>query len=212
MKRILCCAVLGGLLVWLAGCASFNALSGGSVPIGDVDGNVYYSTRATTPARVTVELRDASGELLQQKVSGPDGYFFFSNVPVGVVEVIASEGALSGQVRFNRNPNEHARLALTVAEVNMNVAKLNVRSAKPEEPDGSVTLEEDEENLFTVEAEDAGSQIIPDVPVSWAVIGGLGDIAPEGTFEAKKTGDGELIVQHDGVSKHVPLHVNPKDK
>ena len=211
MTRVICCAILGGVLIWLAGCASFSALSGGSVPIGDIDGNVYLNTRATASAGIPVALRDASGALLQQKVSGPDGYFFFTNVPVGIVAVIAGEGTLSGQVRFNRNPNEHARLALTIAEVNPNVVKLKVHSAKPAEPDGSVILEEDEEDLFTVEGEDAESQVIPNVPVSWAVIGGIGDIAPEGNFKAKKSGDGELIVQHDGVYKSVVLHVKPKD-
>jgi hypothetical protein len=210
MKRLVCCTILGGLLFWLAGCASFSALSGGSVPIGDIDGNVYLSTRATTPVRVPVELRSASGELLQQTTSNAEGYFVFRSVPVGVVEVIASHDALSGQVRFSRNPNEHARLALTIAEVNPNVVKLNVHSAKPEEPDGSVSLEEDEEDHFTVEGEDADSQVIPGIPVSWAVIGGIGDIAPDGQFLAESSGDGELVVQHDGVSKQIPLNVKPK--
>jgi len=212
MKRVVCCAILAGVLIWLAGCSSFSALSGGSVPIGDIDGNVYLNTRATPPVRVPVELRSASGQLLQQTTSNAEGYFVFLDVPTGMVEVIAGQDALSGQVRFNRNPNEHARLALTIAEVNPNVVKLNVHSAKPEDPDGSVSLEEDENDLFTVEGEDADSQAIPDLPVSWAVIGGLGDIAPDGQFQAKYAGDGGLVVQHDGVSKHIQLHVKPKDQ
>jgi len=212
MKRAVCCGLLGCLLIWLAGCTSFSALSGGSVPIGDIDGNVYLNTRTATAPLVPIELRDASGDLLQQTVSGPDGYFYFQNVPVGMLEVIAGDEAINGRVRFNRNPHEHARLALTVAEVNNAIAQLNVHSAKPAEPDGSVSLEKNEETLFTVEAKDADSQIIPDVPVSWAVIGGLGDITPDGTFKANKVGDGELIVQHYGVNKHVQLHVKPKDK
>lgn len=115
-------------------------------------------------------------------------------------------------MRFSRNPHEHARLALTVAEVNPNVKKMKLHSAKPKEPDGSVSLEEEEENLFTPEAQDEGDQVIPDVPVSWAVIGGIGDIAPEGKFKAKKSGNGALIVQHSGAKKSVVLRVKPKDK
>lgn len=95
IKRAVCWAIVGGLLIWLAGCATYSALSGGSVPIGDIDGNVYQSTRATA-AGIPVELYAASGQLLQRTVSGPGGYFSFTDVPVGVVTVVAGEGAHRG--------------------------------------------------------------------------------------------------------------------
>lgn len=210
MKRVVCCAILASLLFWLAGCSSFSALSGGSIPIGDIDGNVYLNTRATTPVLVPVELRSASGELLQQTTSNAEGFFSFRDVPQGIVEVFANQGALSGKVRFNRQSNVHARLTLMVAEVNPSVVKLNVHSAKPEDQDGDIDLDEDEDDLFTIAGEDMDGQAIPNVPVSWAVLGGIGEVSPDGVFIAQRVGDGELIVQHNGVSKHILLHVKPK--
>jgi len=210
MMRTAAGVMLALVLLWAAGCTSFSSLSGGSVPIGDIDGAVYYSTRGTqTLARVPVLLRDGTGHVLQATVSDTQGQFAFSNVPSGDVEVISTQGALSGQVHFTMQEGVHARVVLMIAAVDHNVVKLKIQSAKPGGPDGSIDLDEEENNLFTVMGEDANGHPIPNLPVSWVVVGDIGEVSPDGHFNAKKEGDGELIVQHNGVDERVKIRVHP---
>jgi hypothetical protein len=209
MMRAAVGAVLGFVLVWLAGCTS--SLTGGSVPVGMIDGTVNTSTRGTQPlARVPVVLRDGSGQVLQTTLSTGKGQFAFANVPPGELEVTCTQGEQSGQVGFSLLEGVHARVVLMVAPVNMNVVKLKVQGSKPAAPDGSVDLDKDEEDFFTVQGEDAAGQTIPNLPVNWAVVGGIGDISPDGNFSAQNVGEGELIVQHDGVKQKVRIRVNSR--
>jgi len=206
MMRAAPAMLLGFVLILLAGCIS--GLSGGSVPIGIIDGTVYTPTRALqTLPRAAVVLRNADGQVLQTTISDAKGRFAFNNVPYGDVEVASSQGTLHGCIGFTLQEGVHVRVALTVAAVNANVVKLNVHGSKPEEPDGSVDLDEDEEDSFTVEGEDSNGQKIVNLPVSWAVIGDIGAISPEGLFSATRPGNGELIVQHDEVNLHILVRV-----
>lgn|GEM_PF-1387087 len=212
MKRLAAGILLGFVFVWLTGCTS--SLTGGSVPTGIIDGTVNADTRGTEPARVSltrvpVVLRDGAGQVLQTTISNAKGEFAFNNVAPGMVEVISTQDSRRGEVRFTMREGAHARVTLLIAKVNPSVVKLNIHSLKPASPDGSIELDEDEDDVFTVNGEDENGQAILNLPVSWVVIGGIGDITPDGNFNAQRVGQGELIVQHDGVQQIIQIRVNP---
>lgn len=209
--RLLMLVGLGSLLLWLAGCGGgVSFLSGGSVPIGDVGGTVYTRARSATDtplANATVELHGPNGELVQTTQCDAQGRFLFADVPNGKISLISTSGTDSAQMDVVHTPSKPIQASLLLAAVNPNVTKLNVHGPQPPAPDQPVDVIQGTDASFTVDGEDVNGQIITDVPASWAIVGDIGDVSPEGKFHGKHLGDGDLLVQHGTVQGHVSIHV-----
>jgi hypothetical protein len=202
------------LLIWLSGCAGgISSLTGGSIPIGDVDGTVYVPVRGEAVAPYAViTLQSPSGETLQTATADELGHFSFKDVPEGALQIVCTVGADEARIRFIFKTSGHIQAALVVAPVNEQVVKLNLHGPQSQQPDQPVEMEEDEDLSYTVDGESTNGEIISSLTASWAVEDSIGDVDPEGHFHAKQPGNGGLIVQYGQIFKHVNIHVNPKAK
>jgi hypothetical protein len=234
MKLPLLILALGALLA-LVGCG--NGLTGGSVPIGEVDGWVYRSTRALASTgtqsmeppqqvegmavlgQIPVELALDSGRVLTAKTDDT-GYFIFHNVPKGHF-IIRAGNATSDfaqmEVDFNRQ-DDRARVQLTMAP------RLQQGMDAPKQltvtPAAVTGAHVGDIIVFTAGVTGLlGSTI--DVPVSWAVRGDIGTIGLQadpllrtsrGVFHATKAGTGAVLMQYrDMPPQVVPVTVLPQE-
>lgn len=202
------------LAVLLAGCAG-NSLTGGSVPIGEVDGWVYRSTRAllmegptavdgiATQMQTPVELELDNGTVLRTKTDDV-GYFIFRHVPKG--HFILRAGDVADQfarmeVEFNRQ-DDRAHVQLTLAPRPTATADTPAQLAV--NPNAVTNAHVGDSIIFTAQLTGPLGGAL-DVPVSWAVRGDIGTIAlqadtllrgPRGVFKATKAGTGTVVVQY----------------
>lgn len=167
-------------------------LTGGSVPIGDVDGTVFRAPSQTKPltvaANVSVQFRTLTGQVLQETRTDAEGKF--------ILTVPQTEGVVTA---FDRTTGQEAVLmvmgeGMIDAGVNLTmvldvprpeVTTLAITPAKVDAlPLGaSVT--------FTTTSPQTSATLYP----SWAVRGKIGTIAPDGVFTATKIGAGKIMAQ-----------------
>jgi hypothetical protein len=222
--RWLALLLLLSLAVVLTGCAGVNSLTGGSVPIGTVDGWVYRSVAVQpltrdradlelqTQAGTPVELELSTGSILRTSTNDA-GYFIFRNVPKGKVRVRAGEFAVQyGEVEVNMDSErDAARISLMLAPPQANAVTLLIT------PAAVATAHPGDDILFTASVITTDKQIIP-VPASWAFKGDIGSfgprmpeagIAPHGLFHAQAAGNGRVIAQFNGLMAVAPITVLP---
>lgn len=222
--RWLALLLLLGCLLGLAGCTAMNGLTGGSVPIGTVDGWVYRAAPVQPLTRdradavlqtmggIPVELVLAGGTVLRTSTDNA-GYFIFRNVPQGKVRVRAGDVAVQyGEVEVSMDSaRDAARIALLLAPPQPNAVSLLIT------PAAVATAHPGDNILFTASVITTDKQIMP-VPASWAFKGDIGSfgprmpeagIAPNGLFHAQTAGNGRVIAQYNGLTAIAPITVLP---
>ncbi len=207
MKYPVMAVVLVWCALWLSGCTGMNSLSGGSIPIGDIDGNVYLPSRAPLPQNgVTVELRSTAGELLQAVTSGANGHFVFTLVPPGSVIVRATQGARIAQVDIDRDNVENAHVELVLAEIDPAVTSISLQGPLPGDP--QILLAGSTAQFTAIGVKTSGP--VTGLPVSWAVRGWeIGTITTTGLFTATDAGQGMLFIQYGTKKQHLRITVLP---
>jgi hypothetical protein len=209
--------------LWLAGCGGANSLTGGSVPIGTIDGWVYRSvtvqplTRAETALQavsgMTVELVRDGGQILRTTTDAT-GYFIFRNVPRGPVRIRAGQlAALYAEVQSDvERDGDRVGVALLLAP---ELAEAPVSLLIT--PAAVGTAHAGDEIAFTAHVVTADQRMI-EVPASWALQGEIGtftprlpagSITPHGLFHATVPGSGRIIAQYKGLIAIAPITVLP---
>jgi hypothetical protein len=213
--------VLGLLVVLLAltlaGCGGGSMLTGGSVPIGDVDGWVYRGTRGSGPASgASVQLLNRGGHAIAYMKTDARGYFRFAGMRADSpdVTVLASQSGDRAQMDIDFDAGERdARVALVLDDGIVQDFGLFGADSKP-----SYAVVLGIGQSVTVHAR--GIVASPDdpwsapIPVSWAVKGELGDLTmPDplhAVFTARKGGGCTLTAQHGRVKgKAVAITIAP---
>lgn len=204
MKFMIACLQLC-IVAWaLAGCSS--SLSGGSVPIGTIQGTVYLASEASTTvetaANVTVELIDPAGHVIRTVQTDNNGKFTFANLGQQQWRVRAKGGQgqqYSGEMAFELRKNEQSQVALILAP-NFPDSVSSMALTPP-----SATMAVNESKAFHVALTTGSGPVTMPPRVSWAVRGSIGVITPDGVFTAKTPGEGDVIAQfRDGyASAHI---------
>ena len=220
LALLLMLALIAG---WLTGCAGGNGLTGGSVPIGTIDGWVYravplegFTRRAAelqAVSGITVELAPESGPVLRATTDA-DGYFIFRTVPQGPVRIRAGQpAALYAEVQAEvERHGDRVGVALMLApEMADAVASLLIT------PAAVGHAHPGDEIVFTAQGITPAGQLVP-VPASWVLKGGMGSLAPRlpagsvtpgGLFRAAAPGTGRVIAQYAGLVAMAPITVLP---
>ncbi len=121
MKRALLkgawCVVLG-LAMIVTGCNDDESADlGGTATIQGVVNSMGTPTEvAAIVAGVSVELKDADGEVIAATVSGADGSFVFNNVPAGSYTLVFSQGGITSEVTIVVAEGETVDLEVDVDE------------------------------------------------------------------------------------------------
>jgi hypothetical protein len=210
----------------LAGCSSYggSSLSGGSVPIGTIDGQVVLPmTRAITlepAADVPVRLLDTTGQLLQSTSTLQDGTFSFTNVPNGDLVIKAErQDGFAAEVRVAiDNLQRKVSLRITLADqandpfiTPPKEMRLVLQpSGIPLTPNAPLAVYVGQTLQFTAQFRFGENTWKDDVPVSWIVRDGIGTIDGDGLFLAKQAGQGKIIAQYrDWSSTVVVMVIDP---
>jgi len=214
------------IVLLFSGCASeVSTLSGGSIPIGDIDGQVYRFQTATTAGRaanvitpatnVPVELVDARGLVLRVVRTGEDGAFHFPNAEMAGMEIRTRDtdtAGLAGRVALDTIWAEVPPTAQTGI-----TASLFLGPQLPEtlleldwwsSVDLATGLNHGDNVIISALAQlsDATQWLLP---ACWAATGGIGEIGPDGIFTAGNPGVGHLIMQYQSLRQSIILNVNP---
>lgn len=208
MRLILWCILIGLTVCLMLGCGGgLNALTGGSVPIGDIGGNVYYApTRAaglTPAANIPVTLYDANGGILAATLTDDDGHFAFPVVLVTTGRIIARD-ALGNKVATLDITPDSASGFDAVMVLDTVVPGLTTIAIAPADVPNMVI---GEAVTFTATSPDVPDALYP----SWAVRGQIGTITPTGVFTATKQGAGKVIAQVGDVQTIVKIKVSKPD-
>ncbi|OPZ85354.1 MAG: hypothetical protein BWY76_01445 [bacterium ADurb.Bin429] len=221
--RVFLLLLLGCIAGWLTGCASGNSLTGGSVPIGTIDGWVYRSVPLEASTRqaaeveavsgITVELVPGSGQVMRTTTDNT-GYFIFRNVPKGPVRIRAGQQAAlyaEVQAEVERNGDRVGVALMLAPEIADAVASLLIT------PAAVGNMHPGDEIVFTAQVlTNSGQQVA--VPASWALKGEIGSFAPRlsagsvtpgGLFRATTPGTGRVIAQYKGLVAMAPITVLP---
>ncbi len=186
------------LLTAIAGCAgSAGNLTGGSVPIGDVDGRLYVSSRTVQPVADTpVELVGGNGAVAQSSRTDNTGYFIFHQVPQGRYTVRATSGVHSGHVDFDLAQGD-AGMNLSLLLDDSLVGQIVAVLIDPPALDHALNIGDTVTFSATGIRAQQSNQFVPNLPVSWLVRGRIGTITPDGVFTATQLGTGRVIAQYD---------------
>lgn len=195
--------VLLSLLI-IAGCGGGNMLTGGSVPIGDVDGIVYRapSRIASLPvaADVPVEFRSLAGVVLAATKTDANGAFSLS-IPENEGVIIAYDSANGLEAVLLTMSGDITEAGLQVVMVldvpHPEITALEIAPATVNNIAVGDTV------TFTASAPGIDGPLYP----SWAVRGQIGTITPDGVFTATKQGAGKIIAQIGAVQTTVLVKV-----
>lgn len=222
MRSGLLLLALIGFTLLLGGCAGTNSLTGGSVPIGTVDGWVYRSAPAQPFTRADAVLQPVAGTLVELELANQQvlrtttdntGYFIFRNVPKGKVHVRAGELATQyADVDVDMDSqDDKAAVSLMLAPPQSDAVSLLIT------PSAVATAHPGDSILFTAQVITSGGKTM-NVPASWAFKGEMGSfgphmpdagIAPNGLFHAVQPGSGRVIAQFHGLIAIAPITVLP---
>jgi hypothetical protein len=206
MTRVLCILMV---LLLLAGCGGGggseggeggvggSSLTGGSVPTGDIDGTLYATpeTRESymVMSGVPVTAFTTDGTVLQRTVTGIDGAFLFTHIPL-VPMYLDADDALTGK---------HARITIDADALTAHTSVELVLAPPPGPEVAGVLLSPSKVQIevgeqVTFRAQSLVSNHTPGavVPVSWAVKGGIGTIDVYGVFTATNEGNGRVVAQY----------------
>lgn len=199
-----------GVMLFCAGCAGVTTLTGGSIPIGEVDGRVYLRAGSDVPAAfITVELRNAGGQVLQTTQTDALGQFAFDDVSAGTVVVTSTVGTQTAEVGFNRGNDTKVRVALLLITPDPTISAVKI-VGPAHAPDQPIEVSEGVETDFSAEGTNLLGHTVPDLPVSWALVGGLGDILPNGKMAPETVGVGDLVAQYGTKAHTEHIRVNAK--
>jgi hypothetical protein len=187
------------LVVWctFTGCED---LSGGSVPIGEVDGHVYAPVRSVAPTPlVLVELRQTDDTLLQTTYTNTAGAFSFRDVPPGSCRLVARARDLTTTLDLERDSREPVSVTLRLGPRPHANGPLAVRPTEnlisESDPVHPRQLHVGDALSFAAfEPVPAGNNPTP-LEVNWGVVGRVGTITPDGAFRATSPGVGRIIAQ-----------------
>lgn len=194
-------------LAMLAGCGGVNSLTGGSVPIGDVEGHIYYApgrVDALQPAvDIPVEFRDASGAVVATTSTGANGEFSFASLEATAGRIVAADDARNLVAILDVAPDGDETLvaALVLDAAMPEVTELVITPAEAEE------LTVGESLTFSASSPQTTAPVYP----SWAVRGKVGAITANGVFTATKQGAGKVIAQVGEVQALVKVKVLKAD-
>jgi uncharacterized cupredoxin-like copper-binding protein len=113
----------------------------------------------------------------------------FMGVKVGEGQVVATSGSVAGQARLAVVPGEVVKLEIVPKE-----AKIVAGSTMH----------------FEITAFDAAGNR-QEVKTEWKVVGGIGDVDPSGTFQARVAGDGKIVGSYEDVSTSADVRVDPAE-
>jgi hypothetical protein len=113
----------------------------------------------------------------------------FTGVTVGKGQVVAASGSVAGRARLEVVPGE--------------VVKLEIAPERANVVAGST-------QQFEITAFDAAGNT-RSIRTEWNIVGGIGEVDPDGTFQAKVAGDGEIISSYEDVSAKAAVSVRPSE-
>ena len=223
MKYLLPMLLLLAGAFTLVGCMQGSSLTGGSIPIGDIEGNVYrdpaVKSRRITPGgpvppavvSLQVSLLTADGAPLRTAVTDARGYFLFHNVPVGTFQVVTLSAQLSARVDVDVETQRTVQVAMLLTNISSAVDDLDcmpVGATTPLAP-GTPLQTKVGVDLSLTAVGHAGAISTPDMPVCWGEKGPGGSVTPAGVFHADQAGTYTLYVQYGPIRKVFTVQVLP---
>lgn len=221
IKSLMIAVLLLTGLLWFIGCSSTSlSLTGGSIPIGDIDGNVYRDPaflmlhsitgeKAPPPPppphtppppmpSLQVTLNNAEGDVLQRVSTDANGYFVFHHVSGTGLQVIAQSQLLSARMDVDIASNKPVHISMLLTQISSQVDHFDcIPDGAPAPLDPNTPLQVKAGVDVSLSATGyMGATTSPNLPVSWSVMGPAGVVSPVGVFQATQPGTYQLIVQY----------------
>jgi hypothetical protein len=201
--------LLSALWLLATGCGGPLALTGGSIPIGRalLQGRIARAddlSRPVSGAAVVLKLDKASGV----RYADADGKFEFANIRGGIYActVFPPEGsglqAWTNQIQLPEG--ERAQMLAAMLPSNVNSGSVSEVKIIP----NGYTLSVGETVRFTAHAYDH-ADIEMNLRGSLLLIGDVGELSQDGTFQATKPGHASLVGWVGGAVATAEVSVNP---
>lgn len=167
-------------------------LSGGSVPIGDIDGAVYRASGSGSEpaANVTVDLLDDQANVMKSITTDEQGRFAFHNIEQTHLLIRARNEYTQADVSLDEEVMPSASVALMLAPP----LQETIYGLLIDPVWASVTAGEGVQ--FTAQGITYRAGHFIAVPASWAVRGKIGVVDIDGRFTAAREGSGRVIAQY----------------